>query len=175
MTDRKLPRTADERADNIRHLAAMIEDIEIAMLTTVATDGHLVSRPLGTQDAAFDGVLWFATEAGSGKAAEIRANPQVNVAYAAPGKNRYVSVAGRASLVDDRQKIDELWSPAMQLFFPDGKDDANLRLIRVEVESAEYWDGPGTVFGKALHFVLTAVTDDPDNSLSDNERFDLQR
>lgn len=162
-----------DRDANIRKLAELIREVDIAMLTTVAPSGHLVSRPLGTQQVEFDGDLWFATECDSGKAAEIAANPYVNVGYAAPAKGVYVSVAGRASLVRDRAKIEQLWSPAMQLYFHGGKDDPNLCLIRVEADSAEYWDGHGKVLGKVLHLMLSAITDDP-ASLAENERIDLR-
>ncbi len=164
-------RTAD-RAAHIKHLAELIHDVDVAMLTTIAADGRLVSRPLGTQEVEFDGDLWFATGRDSDKVAEINANPQVNVSYASTNRNTYVSVAGHASIVVDQVKIDALWSPAMKLFFPGGKDDPNLCLIRVDVNSAEYWDGPGNFLGKALYIALTAVTSDP-ASLSENERFDL--
>ena len=161
-----------DRAAHIKHLAELIHDVDVAMMTTIARDGRLVSRPLGTQEVEFDGDLWFATGRNSDKVAEITANPQVNVSYASTSKNSYLSVAGRASIVNDRAKIEELWSPAMKLFFPGGKDDPDLCLIRVEVDSAEYWDGPGSIFGKALYIALTAVTNDP-ASLSENERFEL--
>lgn len=164
---------AEDRAANIEKLAELIADVDIAMLTTVAPSGHLVSRPLGTQEVEFDGDLWFATECDSGKAAEILANPHVNVAYAAPGKDIYVSVAGRASLVRDRAKIEELWSPRMQSYVQGGKDDPNLCLIRVEADSAEYWDGHGRRLGQVLHLFLSAVTDDPAN-LQENVRIDLR-
>ncbi len=164
---------AEDRAANIEKLAEMIADVEIAMLTTVAPSGHLVSRPLGTQEVEFDGDLWFATECDSGKAAEIQANPYVNVAYAAPGKDIYVSVAGRATLVRDRAKIEQLWSPRMQSYVQGGKDDPNLCLIRVEADSAEYWDGHGRRLGQVLHLFLSAVTDDPAN-LQENARIDLR-
>ena len=84
-----------------------------------------------------------------------------------------MSVSGTAEIVADRAKIDELWSPAMKLFFPEGKDDPNLRLIHVHAESAEYWDGPGTLLGKALSFVLSAVQDEPAR-LGDNGFVDLR-
>ena len=158
---------------NIQHLASLIKDVEIAMLTTIQADGKLVSRPLGTQQVEFDGDLWFATSAESEKVAEIKANPRVNVAYASAGKNTYVSVSGEASIVADRAKIDELWSPAMKLFFPEGKDDPKLRLIRVRAESAEYWDGPGTAIGKALYLLVAAVSDDP-GAMSDNETMQIR-
>lgn len=160
------------REDRIAKLAELIHDVDIAMLTTVAASGHLVSRPLGTQQVEFDGDLWFAAGCDSDKAAQIQANPQVNVAYAAPARDIYVSVAGRASLVHDRAKIDQVWSPRMQAYFPGGKDDPDLCLIRVEAHSAEYWDGHGKRLGEVLHLLLSAVTDEP-ASLQENERIDL--
>ncbi len=162
-----------DRQQHITQLAALIKDVEVAMFTTTGVDGRLYSRPLGTQEVEFDGDLWFATSADSPKVAEIALNPRVNVAYASPSKNSYVSVAGTARIVDDRAKIDALWSPAMKLFFPEGKDDPNLRLIHVQAESAEYWDGPGTLLGKALSFVLSAVQDEP-TRLGDNGFVDLR-
>ena len=163
----------EERQKQISQLAALIKDVEVAMFTTTGVDGRLYSRPLGTQEGEFDGDLWFATSADSPKVAEIALNPRVNVAYASPSKNSYVSVAGTARIVDDRAKVDELWSPAMKLFFPEGKDDPKLRLIHVQAESAEYWDGPGTLLGKALSFVLSAVQDEPAR-LGDNGFVDLR-
>ncbi len=161
------------RAEHIARLAELIEDVRIAMLTTTRPDGRLVSRPLGTQDVEFDGDLWFATDADSAQVAEIQANPYVNVSYASSSANTFVSVSGRAVVLDDHARVEQIWSPAMQLFFPGGKDNPNLRLIRVSADTAEYWDGPGTLVGKALYFFLTAVTDDPAN-LSENELIDLR-
>lgn len=162
-----------ERAEHIAKLVELIKDVRIAMLTTTRPDGRLVSRPLGTQEVEFDGDLWFATGADSAKVAEIAANPLVNVSYASTSGGTFVSVSGRAEVLDDRAKIEKVWSPAMKLFFPSGKDDPNLRLIRVKADTAEYWDGPGTIMGEALNFFLTAVTDNP-ASLSENELIDLR-
>ncbi|HDS1140067.1 TPA: pyridoxamine 5'-phosphate oxidase family protein [Stenotrophomonas maltophilia] len=164
---------ADTRAEHIAQLAELIKDVEVAMFTTTGVDGRLYGRPLATQQVSFDGDLWFVITADSPKVAEIALDPHVNVAYASPSKNTYVSVAGRARIVDDRAKIEELWSPAMKLFFPGGKDDPNLRLIQVRADSAEYWDGPGTLLGTALNFVLSAVQDEP-ASLADNGFIDLR-
>jgi len=162
-----------EHQDNIRKLADLIDGIDIAMLTTTSADGRLVSRPLATQEVEFDGDLWFATSADSHKVAEIRANPRVNVAYASKDRNAYVSVSGRAQVLDDRAKIAQLWSPAMKAFFPGGQDDPDLRLIKVSVESAEYWDGPGTLLGQALYFLMSAASDNP-GVLSENETLQIR-
>ncbi len=163
-----------DRLASIARLADLIKGVEIAMLTTTDPHGRLVSRPLGTQEVEFDGDLWFATSIDSPKVKEIEANPRVNVAYASASKNTYVSVSGRAKISQDRDKIASLWSPAMNIFFPAGKDDPSLCLIHVAVESAEYWDGPGTTLGKALYFVMAAITDNP-GTMTDNEVIDLGR
>jgi len=163
----------EQRQQHIAQLAALIKDVEVAMFTTTGVDGRLYSRPLGTQDVEFDGDLWFVTSADSPKVAEIALNPRVNVAYSSPSRNSYVSVAGTARIVEDRARVEELWSPAMKLFFPQGKDDPSLRLIHVSAESAEYWDGPGALLGRALSFVLSAVQDEP-GRLADNGFVDLR-
>lgn len=162
-----------DRDAALKKLHELIEDVEVAMLTEVAPDGRLHSRPLHTLRAELDGTLWFATGYMSEKVRELEANPQVNVAYASRKKGIYVSVAGRASVTRDRAKIEELWSPAMSVFFKDGKDDPNLCLIRIDAESAEYWDGPSTALGKGLYFVTTAVTKNPKH-MNENRTIDLR-
>ena len=154
-------------------LGRLLEDIDIAMLTTVGADGYLVSRPLSTQQARFDGKrVWFFTEADSPKVGEIQRNPRVNLAYVSPEKNTYVSLAGRARLSRDRARINALWSDAMKAFFPGGKDDPNLVLLEVTLRSAEYWEGPSTLLGKLVTFVIARVTGD-EEVMGENRLVDL--
>lgn len=156
------------RKTDLKKLTELIEGIETAMLTTIGKNRHLVSRPLRTQQIGDDGALWFITNRHSCKADEIKMHPQVNVAYASASANTYISVAGKASLVFDKARIHQLWSPAMDVFYPEGKDDPEICLLKVEMESAEYWEGPSTYIGKALYFVIAAITEDP-TVLSANE------
>lgn len=144
----------------IQRLAALTEKIGVAMLVTRTREGHFVSRPV--QQAGFDGALWFFTSAASHKAAEIRAHPQVNVAYADISGNTFVSICGTARVRRERSRIDAMWREPMRVFFPNGKDDPDVTLIRVQIDSAEYWDGPGMLAGKALRLLLATATQDPD-------------
>src|SRR5919112_5957683 len=93
-----------EREEHIKKLRELIKDIQIAMLTTVTEDGTLRSRPMATQQAEFDGDLWFFTQANSPKVEELWHDRHVNVSYAAPDENRYVSVSGTAHLVQNPEK-----------------------------------------------------------------------
>lgn len=150
-------------------LHRLIGDMPIAMLTTTAVDGALISRPLQTLAFDADHVLWFVTDANSDKAAAIKVHPHVGLAYADRRDNSYVSVSGPARILRDAQKIDALWTPAMSIFFPQGKDDPDLVLIRVEIERAEYWDGPGTLVGKMLYLAAAAITGNP-GVMTDNAK-----
>lgn len=132
--------TNDPAVDGMRKVALMIRGIRVAMLTTTAPDGTLHSRPMATQEADFDGVLWFFTKTGSGKVDEILNDAEVNVSYASPEDHRYLSLSGRATLVHDRVKIEGLWSPAYRAWFAGGLDNPELALLRVDVRTAAYWD-----------------------------------
>jgi general stress protein 26 len=155
--------------DSLEKLGKLIEGNEIAMLTTRIGDGRLLSRPLRMMEFDASGALWFITDRNSHKAEEVRLQPQVNASFASAEHNTYVSIAGRAAVVFDKARLSQLWSPAMMVFYPKGIDDPDLCLLRVQAESAEYWDGPGGLLGQALYLVMTAATHDP-GVLSDNER-----
>ncbi len=129
-----------EQEVNIRKLATMIRGIKVAMLTTTGPDGTLRSRPMASQEADFDGTLWFFTHASCEKTSEILQNPQVNASYVSTEEHHYVSLTGHASVVQDREKMQELWCPVYRAWFPRGLDDPELALLRVDVERAEYWD-----------------------------------
>lgn len=131
------------QSDAIARLGELIRDVKVAMLTTIAPDGELVSRPLQTLQVAFDGDLWFITSADSGKVVDLASDEHVNLAYARPADHTYVSVSGRAQLLRDRDKLDALWDDRMKAYFPRGKDDPDVALLKVEVDTAVYWQGPG--------------------------------
>ena len=125
-------------SNEFQHLAHLIHGIKTAMLTTASADGSLRSRPMATLEGEFDGVLWFFTRADAPKVGEVQQEGQDNVNYADADGQRFVSVSGRATLVVDREKIQELWSPVYKAWFPKGLDDPQIALLRVEADKAEY-------------------------------------
>ena len=122
--------------NEVEILRDLIKGIDIAMLTTITEEG-LVSRPMKTQEVEFDGDLWFFTKKETSKYEEILHNQDVNVAYA--GKS-YVSVRGKAEIVEDLNKKKELWSKMYEKIMQSTYDDPNIILIKVNVEAAEYWE-----------------------------------
>jgi general stress protein 26 len=146
------------REQMIAKVAELIKDINIAMLTTEAEDGLLHSRPMATQKSEFDGTLWFFTGLSTGKVSEIDWNPEVNLSYAEPKDTRFVSVSGSAEIVDDRAKMQELWSDIYKAWFPQGLDDPDLCLMKVEISFAEYWDVPSGKMVQVFGFLKALAT-----------------
>lgn len=88
----------------------------------------------------------------------MRQHSHVNLAYGDAGKSHWVSVAGVAQTSRDQKKIDELWSPFHKACFPEGKDDPSIMVIRVDVESAEYWDAPSSKMVQVVGLLKSLVT-----------------
>jgi general stress protein 26 len=123
----------------------LIDGIEIAMFTTRRPDGHLVSRPMATQERVTGTDLWFVTDVSSSKLDELRTDPHVNLAYYNLKSREWVSVAGTATITLYRNLIKVLYKPDWKAWFGDeggdrngGPDDPRLALILVEAQSVEY-------------------------------------
>lgn len=166
------PAHEHNRDESIKKLASLIKDIRFAMFTTTEDDGSLRSRPMATQEVEFDGDIWFFTAEHSGKVEEVQDHPQVNVAYAKPEANLWVSVSGTAEFTKDRAKMEELWKPVLKAWFPKGLEDPELSLIRVRASGAEYWDAPSNKLVRLAGLARALVTGTEDNQ-GKNEKLDL--
>lgn len=131
------------REEGMKKLIDLMKDVKFGMLTTVAEDSNLHSRPMTLQESEFDGILWFFTGLANTLAHEVVENPRVNVSFASD--DNFVSVSGTAVLVNNEAKKKELWNPLYGVWFPEGVDDPNLVLLKVKAERAEYWDSHGRV------------------------------
>lgn len=156
---------------DLETLRDKIKDVRIAMLTTA--DGNILrARPMATQEMDTDGSLWFFTPRDSAKVDEVAQERQVCIAYANPSNETYVSVTGTAQVVVDQAKITELWSDIMKAWFPEGKNDPNLALLKVTPRQAEYWDHAAGKVGSWLSIAKSLLTGDGGKDMGRNEKLD---
>lgn len=147
------------QSDDLQKLRDMVKDIDFCMMTTIDESGDLHSRPMSANgEIDPNGDLWFFTGLSSHKVSEVSKSPRVNVSFADPQNQHYVSITGAAELVRDRKRIEELWKPEFKMWFPEGKDDPEVALLRIKLERAEYWDSPSSTVAYALSFVSALVT-----------------
>ena len=132
-------------ATELEQLYDQIDDIEIAMMTTRRSDGHLESRAMATQKRAAGADLWFVTSEETGKLRDLEADPHVNLAYYKDRTREWVSVSGIAKLSRDRDIIRQLWEPDWRIWFADEgdprhgtADDPRFVLIGVDVHAATF-------------------------------------
>ncbi len=150
-------------------IRTIMESVRTCMLTTVSSDGSLHSTPMTTQQAQFDGDAWFLVGRTSHTAEHIGGNPTVNVSYS--GDSSWLSLAGSARIVDDAAKKKELWSTFAEAWFPDGEEDPNVVVLKVESDSAQYWESPGTV--KMMASMLKARVTGSTPNAGDSGKVDL--
>ncbi len=165
--------TSNQADQAVKDLGDLLGNARICMLTTMTEDGKHVSRPMAVQDAEFDGDLWFFTYDDSDKARQVAANPEVNVAFTDDKNSTWTSVSGRALVVHDPAKAEELYSPALKVWFPEGLETEGIALLKVETTSAEYWDAPSSTIKTAVGALKAVVTKDPDAFPAENRTVEL--
>ncbi len=133
--------TSTQKIQETPQLQELISDIDSGMLTTINDDGSLQSRPMfANGEIDSDGTLWLFTYASSHKVIEIQHHQQVNISFASDEKQRYVSISGTAQLVKDRHKLQQLWKPKLQTWFPQGIEEPDIALLKINIQKVDYWD-----------------------------------
>jgi general stress protein 26 len=157
----------------LKDLKDKIKDVKFGMFTTLDPDGKLSSRPMTSQQLDDAGNLWFFTSDVTDFVRHLNEHPEVNVAFSDPDDSLYVSVAGHAELTRDRAKIDELWSPLVSAWFDGGKEDPHLSLIKVHVNSAEYWDTKSSKMTQLYALAKSALTGKAPRDLGEHKKISL--
>jgi general stress protein 26 len=133
----------------------LLRDIPIGMLTTFGPDGPR-SVPMARQQVDPTAELWFITARDTQHVRDIGSDPTVSITFSA--RDSWVAAVGRAVVVDDHDKLVELWNTFAEAWMPEGPDDPNAALIRVDLDRVEYWDTPGGKIASLISFAKTKVT-----------------
>jgi general stress protein 26 len=155
-----------QSTEELRKLGELIEDLNIAMLTFIDDNGALISQPMGPIEMDEDGNIWFFTDSTSEKAQHLE---QLNLAFSGEPDGIYVSLSGNGELVTDQSRKEELWSPFVKPWFPEGPDSPNLALLKFVPHTAEYWDAPHSKVVRLFAMAASIVAARP-IGLGDHER-----
>jgi general stress protein 26 len=162
----------NDTSDQRKLLWKLVKGIRFAMFTTRHdSNGHLHARPMTTQNK--DGIdadvsLWFFMSKKNGPLDDLKADPIVNLAFADPSADTYVSISGTAAMLEDQAKKDQLWSKLNQAWFPGGPNDPDLALVQVRIVHANYWDVKESKIVQLYTMAKAAVTGKPPTELGDH-------
>jgi general stress protein 26 len=114
-----------------------VSKVRTVMFTSLDERGTLSSRPLTVQHVSESGDVLFVVDRGA-----EWVSPTINAANVSfvDGSTTWISVAGRAGVVDDSQLLDDLWNPVLDSYFPDGR--ASAVVLQVHSDRWEYWTAP---------------------------------
>ena len=108
-------------------------------------DGH--ARPMTAQlKDGSEGPIWFFTANDNAIVQRLGESDRAIATFASNGHDLFATVHGRLSLDRDRTTIDELWNRFVAAWFPGGKDDPKLALLRFDAERAEIWLNENSLF-----------------------------
>lgn len=132
----------------------------VAMMTTMHED-EFVSRPMAAHADSDEGLIYFVSQLESGKTHDIGTASPVNLSFSAPDKQTFVSVAGHATVSQDREKLRELWNMWAEAWLPDGPDSPQTALITVEPGEAVIWNSNSSKIVRTIKTAAAAVTQSP--------------
>jgi general stress protein 26 len=131
----------------------LLHAFDVGVLVTTTEDGDLHARPMAIAQVDDDCTTWFVTSRSSPKIDEVHKKNRAHV-VCQRGATAFLSMSGEAAVVDDRARLEGMWKVTYEPWFPQGKDDPDLTLLRVKPERGEYWDGRGL---RGVKYVLEAA------------------
>ena len=126
---------------DMQEIERLISSFSTAMLVTESCDGDLRARPMAIAGRHEPAMLYFLTRREDEKLKELAHRADVSVVM--QRNDQYLSISGRARLVDDSDLVEQAWSASARLWFPQGPEDPNVELFCVEPGFAESWDRTG--------------------------------
>ena len=141
----------------------LIKDIKTGMLVTQDSHMGIKARPMQLVQEEYDGKLWFFADLGTKKAQEIVDDQDVCVTFADTDDHTFVSLSGKARLSNDQKRIDQLWNPMVDTWFPEGKEAGNVGLIEIKINHGEHWDSNKGTIGFPYEMAKAKMNDEKPN------------
>ena len=147
--------TAQAAIDKLKEL---VKSESVCFFCTKLTQRPITTRPMSIQKVDEQGNIWFMSSLKSNKNSEVKENHKVQLLYSNSSNYEYLSVFGTATIHTDRELIYEMWTPFANAWFKDGKDDADISLIKITPESAYYWDTKNNKMISMIQMIASIVT-----------------
>jgi general stress protein 26 len=117
-----------------------LADDRTAMLGLTGDNGH--AQPMTAQvlhDEGARGPIWFFTAKDTDLVRTMGQSHRAALHFSSKGHDLFATVEGDLVLDDNRAVIDRLWNKFVAAWYPGGKDDPKLQLIRLDPQHAQVW------------------------------------
>lgn len=132
-----------DREELKKDLWTKMTDSPFVMIGLTGSGQH--SEPMTVQlDKDQVDTLWFFI----GKDNRLAAGGDAMAQFVSKGHDFFACLSGAARIDNDRGMIEKLWSNQAEAWFPGGKTDPNLALLRFDIADAELWETDMSLSGK---------------------------
>jgi len=131
------------KANPIDRVWQVVEKVGVCMFASRFDDG-VRARPLEARPNPAENSIYFLIDTRGTKDDEVAVHPEVCLVFIDPEEKVYLSISGAAHYRRDTAKAAELWNEEQFAWWPAGPTDANVRVMRVQPDFAEFWDGPAS-------------------------------
>jgi|SRR5690554_6163459 len=134
----------------------MVDEIKIAMFATNLSQKPIDVAPMYTKRVDESGNLWFLSSKDTDHSHNILQDSNCQLFYG-NGSSDFLSVYGRAELLNDRDAINSLYEKTDNSYY-NGSDDPTLRAIKFTPEQAAYWTVEGNKLVSLFKMGIAAIT-----------------
>ncbi len=143
----------------IAKLQELVNKIDIGMLCTYPeANSYVHAVPMSRQEIDEDGDIWYLFSAQSETYEHLQRNDRVSVLFSHVGDYNFLSIDGVAEISEDKQRIEKYWNKFVEAWFEKGKDDPDIRVLKVTVKDAHYWDNKTSRLVTLLKVAASAVS-----------------
>ena len=150
-----------QNQEAIKKIQELVDAANVCLFATDLSHVPMSVRPMSTSKVDEEGNLWFFSKKDSDKNEHILEDDQVQLLYSNNGSSEYLSLYGHAEIIRDSAKIEELWTPIAKAWFPEGKEDPSITLLKVTPKEGHYWDTKNGKVISLIKIALSAVTGKP--------------
>lgn len=143
----------------IEKLKKMVDSIDIGMLSTFTKGTNYPhSIPMSRQEVDDQGNIWFLFSAESDTYKHLQQNKEVSLTFGDIKSYEFLSINGTGEVSRDAARIDKYWNDMIAAWFEKGKEDPNIRILKITPAEAHYWDNKTNKLITFFKVAASAVT-----------------
>ena len=119
------------------------------------------AQPMTAFREAETGTIWFFTrdDTDLAKDAGVGGGQSAMFHYGSKDQNTWACIHGELSVQgQDREIIDRFWNPVLAAWYPDGKDDRHLTILRFDADDGRVWVSKGGLIKFAFEIAKANLT-----------------
>ncbi|QBR13210.1 pyridoxamine 5'-phosphate oxidase family protein [Sphingobacterium sp. CZ-2] len=143
----------------IKKLKTIVDDIDVGTVCSFPSGSNYPHGvPMSRQEVDESGNIYYLCSAESETFQNLEKDNRVSLFYADPKNYTFLSINGKASMSRDQERIDKYWNKMMEGWFQKGKEDPNIRVLKVSPEDAHYWDTGSSKIVTLFEMLKNAIT-----------------